>query len=410
MASFTKIKAKNKQGYKYICVADGPPDPITGERKQISRRGDSKKEAEERVNQAIKNLKNSGISEKTLKKKSFEVVANEWLNIYSRRKVKENTIRIREDQIGLLIRYIPKTGIGKITNRDYQNALNSLDDEEYSTNSIKGVHVVAGMIFKFAIINKYLVDNPTMGAVIPEKVETIEDLENNKIDNKYLEREEIAEFLRAVRDHGRYNDLVIFFLLLFSGMRSGELCALKWNDINFETNEIRINKTYYTPRGNKRAYKLTPPKTKGSNRMFEVDDSIIAMLKDHKNAQAEMKKRAMNLGVPYVDENFVIARTSGHPFSQRLVYVRMERIIKKTSIKKNATPHILRHTHVSMLAEAEIDIKTIMKRVGHDHMETTLKIYSHVTEKMKKKAVDKIKMTFGDILQIHQTAENEQKA
>ncbi|MGG1635102.1 Arm DNA-binding domain-containing protein [Paenibacillus sp. NRS-1760] len=49
MASFTKVKAKNKQGYKWICVADGPPDPITGERRQISRRADTKKEAKERV-------------------------------------------------------------------------------------------------------------------------------------------------------------------------------------------------------------------------------------------------------------------------------------------------------------------------------------------------------------------------
>ncbi|MEK5086588.1 tyrosine-type recombinase/integrase [Paenibacillus sp. FSL M8-0228] len=85
---------------------------------------------------------------------------------------------------------------------------------------------------------------------------------------------------------------------------------------------------------------------------------------------------------------------------QKNILIRMERILKKTSIKKKATPHIFRHTHISMLTEAEVDIKTIMKRVGHDDAKTTLKVYTHVTEKMKKNANAKIKNHFSDILQI----------
>lgn len=76
----------------------------------------------------------------------------------------------------------------------------------------------------------------------------------------------------------------------------------------------------------------------------------------------------------------------------------MNRILKKTSITKRATPHIFRHTHISMLAEAEVDLATVMKRVGHDDEKTTLKIYTHVTEKMKKNANEKIKNYFSDVL------------
>lgn len=64
----------------------------------------------------------------------------------------------------------------------------------------------------------------------------------------------------------------------------------------------------------------------------------------------------------------------------------MNRLLRMTSIKKHATPHIFRHTHISMLAEAGVYLTTIMKRVGHDDQETTLNIYTHVTEKMKKNA------------------------
>lgn len=59
----------------------------------------------------------------------------------------------------------------------------------------------------------------------------------------------------------------------------------------------------------------------------------------------------------------------------------MNRILKKTTITKPAIPHIFRHTHISMLAEAEIDLATIMKRVGHDDEKTTLKIYTHIQKR-----------------------------
>lgn len=75
----------------------------------------------------------------------------------------------------------------------------------------------------------------------------------------------------------------------------------------------------------------------------------------------------------------------------------MARLLEHTNIKKDATPHIFRHTHISMLTEANVDLNTIMERVGHD-MQTTLKIYTHVTNKMKKDASEKMTSTFGNIL------------
>ncbi|WP_217582294.1 tyrosine-type recombinase/integrase, partial [Lysinibacillus sp. GbtcB16] len=66
------------------------------------------------------------------------------------------------------------------------------------------------------------------------------------------------------------------------------------------------------------------------------------------------------------DKHFVFCRDNGYPFIQKNILQRMERILKKTTITKTATPHIFRHTHISMLAEADVDLKTIMRRVGHD--------------------------------------------
>jgi len=187
---------------------------------------------------------------------------------------------------------------------------------------------------------------------------------------------------------------------LLSGMRTGELCALKWPDVNFETKEIRITKTIYSETNNMKDFELTPPKTTGLIRTIQIENQVMEMLKSF---QTEQKKRRLKSRIPaeeYHDENFVFARENGYPFLQKNILIRMERLFEKTSIKKHATPHIFRHSHISMLTEAGVDLPTIMKKVGHDDMKTTMRIYTHVTEKMKKDASQKVQETFGNILNI----------
>ncbi|OAH53126.1 integrase [Domibacillus aminovorans] len=400
MAYVKKIKAKNKQGYKWLCVADGPTDPVTGKRKQISRRADKKQDAIDLVEEAIRKLSEDGIDEKKIRNLPFEKVAKEWLETYAKGKVKENTVRIRAAEIKILLKYIAKVNIDKVTSRMHQKILNDLDDHDYVRTTIKGVHGTANMIFNYAVKEKMRKDNPCTGAVIPEKTLTVEEIENQMIEDEYLEKEELFEILETAKKHGLHQDMETFYLLAFSGMRSGELCALKWTDIDFETNKVRITKTLYNPNNNMTGYKLTPPKTPGSIREFDVDDNVIQLLKAHKIRQAKIRMATRHQKEEFHDKNFVFCRENGYPYTQQKVLKRMKRLLRKTSITKKATPHIFRHTHISMLAEAEVDINTIMKRVGHDDMKTTMKIYTHVTNKMKKNAAQKIKNTFGSILNL----------
>ncbi|GIQ67395.1 site-specific integrase [Xylanibacillus composti] len=398
MASFTKVKANNKQGYKWICVKDGPPDPATGNRKQIARRGDTKKEAEERVDAAIKKLKETKHDEKLIKSLKFEKVASDWLKTYSRGKRKKSTIRIREKEIKILNRYIAKAGIAEITPRKHQEILNDLFDKGYAKSTIEGVHVTAGMIYKYAIKEKYRDDNPCVGAEIPEREVTVDDIENASIENDYLTRGELSEFLDTVLKHGKDEDKEIFFLLAFTGMRPGELCALWESVLNFKENKIKIIRTMYNPDNNMRKYELTPPKTKGSIREIVVEPEIMDMLKAHVRSMTKLKMKARLVEEDICEDNFVFCRPNGYPYIQKTLINRMNRLLNKTTITKEATPHIFRHTHVSMLAEAGVDLPTIMKRVGHDDMDTTLKIYLHVTEKMQQNASLKVQTTYNDLL------------
>ncbi|GAB6990893.1 tyrosine-type recombinase/integrase [Paenibacillus pini] len=398
MASFKKIPANNKQGYKWICTIEGPPDPVTGKRTQIPRRADTQKKAEERCKMALDELLKHGNNTKKVKALTFAEVAQEWLETYSKGKVKRRTIRQREVQIKSLNHYFNKAKIGTITHRSYQAALNDLDDHKYSSNTISGVHVTANMIFKYAIKNKYRLDNPTIDVVMPKKLQTVEEIENAVIEEKYLNKQELEEFFKAVIEHGEDQEQEIFYLLAFSGMRSGELCSLKKTDLNFELNRIRITKTMDSD--NMRKYELTPPKTKGSVRTNSIDEFVMQMIKEHLIRQSEKKKIQKNLFEDYHDKGFIFGNDDGYPFNSASIRHRMARILKHTSIKKKATPHIFRHTYVSMLAEAGVDLKTIMARVGHDDEKTTLNIYSHVTEQMQENADQKIKNYYKDILNL----------
>jgi integrase len=129
-------------------------------------------------------------------------------------------------------------------------------------------------------------------------------------------------------------------------------------------------------------YKLLTPKTKKSIREISMDEKIMKMLRKHLKRQNERK---MAMRDKWHDAGFVFTRDNGYPLSPRFVYYRMRRFEKWLSFNKKLHPHILRHTHTSMLAEANVSLQAIMKRLGHADGKTTTQIYTHVTKKMENK-------------------------
>ncbi|QJC52937.1 site-specific integrase [Paenibacillus albicereus] len=398
MASFTKIPANNKQGYKWVCIKDGPPDPATGARNQVKRRGDTKKEAEARCDEAIKKLGEHGLSEKDLKQLPFGRVAAEWLETYVRGGAKPGTIQRRKDSLKIIFSFMEHVNINRITPKLHQSMLNELFDSGYSKSTLDSVHVAANLVYKHALKERYIQSNPAAGATIPVKVRTVEEIENNPVENSYLERGELHQFLATVNEHGLTNDAPFFYLMAFSGLRIGEALALKWTDVDFETGNIRVTKTLYAPRNNMRTTVLLPPKTTASIREFDLDEDVMKLLKTHKAQQNQRILEKRLLTADFHNGNYVFANDSGYPTVHRQIEFRMKRLLKKSGLKKPATPHFFRHTHISMLTEAKVDLKTIMDRVGHDDPKTTLKIYTHVTEKMKKDAGQKLSSSYSDIL------------
>lgn len=390
-----EIKLKSGQK-RWVCIADGPRLP-NGKRNQVERRGKTQREAKKKVLDEIERLNDTGVNSKLSKLMTFEKIAEKWLVVYAATGVKRGSVRVREKEVKLLNKYFADVPIANIDHYMYQKALFDLNEKEYAHNTISGVNTCANMIFKYAKRNKLITDNPRDEVVIPKKSITVEELESDSIEETYFEADELNEFFSAVLTEGLELDVEWFYTLAFSGMRPGELCALKKSDLSFKYNEIRISKTLYSEKNNMREYLIDTTKT-NKMRIIEVDITIMNMLKKlvRKNDIHKMKHR---LSIEdFHDADFVFQRSNGYPYFTKNIASRMQRILKFTSIKKNLTPHAFRHTHISMLAESGAELPTIMNRVGHVDPNTTLKVYTHVTDKMKMKSVDNLSSFNQDIL------------
>jgi integrase len=391
-----KITIKNGQ-VRWICVEDGPPNPVTGKRNQIKRRGKTRKEAKAKVEYETAKQSQTGVNAKEIKGVTFDRLALKWLEMYKLTSVKKATIETRLTQLNKLNENMAKVPIDKLSHLFYQNIINNIATKS-ARDSVLGIQSCANLIFKFAVKYELMTQNPAAGVMIPKKAKTVEDLQKDSIEEKYWEREELDAFLSSSLKCGLELDKERFFTLAFSGMRVSELCALQKNDLDFENNVISVTKTITGHGESMRGYELGTPKN-GSARTLEMEEPIMDMLREQvrKNDEHKMKYR---LEIEdFHDMDFVFPHKNGYPYSRGDVNYRIKHILKKAKIERHASSHIFRHTHISMLTEAEVDLPTIMERVGHSDPKTTLKIYTHVTKKMKANASEKVRGKFDDLLQ-----------
>lgn len=393
------MKCRKLENGNWECYAEGPRDPVTNKRNAVRKQANKKTEAQRKVKAALEHLE-AGVDNRTANRVTFREVAEDWLRVYSLSGIKNSTIRNRRSSVKKLNQYIGQAPIGRVNHAAMQNILVDLDQKGLSRSLLDGVKVTANFVFKHAIKHKFRNDNPAADIVIPKRRLTVEEIEREDIQEKYFEDDELQRFLQAAVNYGLQHDKEWFYLLAFTGMRVGELCALKWTDVNFETKQIRITKTMDNPTHNMRAYQLTPPKTKKAIRTIDVDDDLLNLLRKHKAKQSRIRLKFRKSIADYEDANFIFTHDNGYPYASRFIYDRTIRLCKKAGLEKVEGPHILRHTHITMLTESGVDLPTIMQRVGHEDSKTTTTIYTHITKRMKKEATDQLSSKFGNLFQL----------
>lgn len=376
-------------GAKWAFILDAGIHPQTGKRRQKKKGGfDTKGDAEAAAAIMLVELQQGIFVEEpnTL----FKDFADTWYKYYqSTGKVKPGTVRMRKFTIKNLLPYLQFYKMKDINLLTYQNALNELHATGLSHSTLVGIQNTGKLIFKWAMEKSVIKTDPTLYSYIPKTRQTVEEIEQNSEVTNYLEKEELALFLEAARTKGLERDYVIFMMLAYTGMRVGELCALKWKDIDFEEHRINVRKTIYREDKTIENYELIPPKTKKSIRIIEIDEDLIKVLEAHRAKQNEIRMKHRNV---YHDQDFVIAKMKSHygyPEYIGLIESRTDRLLKITNLNPDITPHKFRHTHVSLLAELGIGLQEIMDRLGHEDDHITKTVYWHVTKERKKEASTK---------------------
>lgn len=187
---------------------------------------------------------------------------------------------------------------------------------------------------------------------------------------EYLTYEEWTTFKSNIT---RINDLALFTIFYFTGVRKGEIQALTWNDWKEDEKSLIIFKNYSAKK-----QEITSTKTSKSTRTILLDDNSNAILIELFKAKKEY---------PFFSEkNYIFGNL------QPLSATQIDRLTKKylllSGINKHITAHTFRHSHASLLINKGVNITVISKRLGHSDITTTLDVYSHMFPSAELEAID----------------------
>ena len=252
---------------------------------------------------------------------------------------------------------------------DVQNFVLAKINQGLSHKTIKDMIIVLKMILKFAVKNKLLEFRQ-----IDIKFPTYE----NKKDLDVLNKSEYNKILEYSKQNFTFKNLGIY-LCLTTGMRIGEICGLKWSDIDTDKGIIKIRRTVqriYIVENNEKYTKIIEdkPKTQNSIRDIPMASDVLKIIKPLKKI---------------LNDNYYVLTNEEKPTEPRTYRNYYNRLIKVLNIN-NLKFHGLRHSFATRCIESKCDYKTVSVILGHSNISTTLNLYVHPNLEQKKKCIDQM--------------------
>lgn len=218
--------------------------------------------------------------------------------------------------------------------------------------------------------NDYVKDISYLSKLKPFK----DDEKKWKIQDKFLEPEELSELIERIYPQ-RWKDLTKFLAL--TGLRIGEALALDIDDVDMKNREIHVTKIWGISTGTLHDTSKTPA---GVRDVYIQDELVPLCLELRRIALIEKMASKRNL----------LFQSDGKEYCYG-TYLKALRVASEFLPDKHITPHVLRHTHVSLLASEGLSLEEIARRVGHENSSITRKIYFHVTKKLKERDQERIR-------------------
>jgi len=290
----------------------------------------------------------------------FIDVYDDWLSV-KKTQVKSSTYYARKKRADLyIIQHFKNFKLHDIK----INSINMWKEKIFNLKSIGLEHknrIIADLkeILDYAVCN-YDFDIKIASKLQKVKIEKVTNQMDSEIN--FWTYNEFKQFINSVNNEFYY---ILFNFFYYTGLRIGEVCALNWKDIDFNKKTLRINKTL-SYKVFDEPYVITTPKTNNSNRIIELNDNLVKLIKKHKNNQKNI--------YGFTDNWFVFGDVK--PLSPTTFKRYLYNYIEAANVKK-ITPHGFRHSHVSLLINLGCDSRDVAERIG-DTVQMVEKTYYHM--------------------------------
>lgn len=371
MAKKTNSKINGKDYYRIRKVIG---HTASGEKVLKNFYGESKKEAEEKADKYINDIKNGLIVD--FENYTVSELMHSWLFdfLHNSSKIKPSTFQRYESIYRNYIKdsMIAGNKLVKTKSLQLQKFYNELSKKGYSYSQINTLNTVLKVFFNWCIDNDYILKNPCTKISIKGNKNDI--INNQRKDVEILTEKEI----KTIKEHVKGSDFELIFLLdLATGLRQGELLALDWEHINLKEKTLKIEKSVkevyvYDNENTKHIETIfQTPKTLNSFRTVPIPNALIDILKSkHKKS-----------GLLFSDKD-------NEPLKGKNVSTQWAKILKECKIPHKKF-HSIRHTYASMLLKKGVDIESVAELMGHSAISIT-QIYLHSSSKSKNKSVNKL--------------------
>lgn len=279
-------------------------------------------------------------------------------------------------------RVVPGLGaklLVEVSPNDLRSFYAALIDEGLSTSTVQLIHQV---------LNKCLGDAEREGVLPRNPCRSVDAPRKAVFEMRTWSSEQVQTFLRHV-SHERLH--AMWRLFLTTGMRRGEVAALRWIDVDLDHARLSVRQT-----GNviERVWTVGTPKGRGrgATRMLSLDPQTVNILRRHREQQEQERANAEDI---WQEHGLVFCREDGTPLNP----TRIGHLLSTRYTRLGLPPirvHDLRHTYATLALLAGIHPKVVSERLGHANIGITLNLYSHVTEGMDRAAAELVAQLLDD--------------
>ena len=296
---------------------------------------------------------------------------DKWLDEYMLFKIKENTLdgyrAIVEHQIK---RFLGDKQLAYLTTADIQKFYNKIRKEgrvkphpllgyALSDSVVRKIHMTLHEALEAAVKERFIVRNPTNGTTIPKK---------SYGEKQVLGDSQLDRFMEAIRQEPYWYDF--FYVEIMTGLRRGEICGLKWSDIDFTAGTMSVRRS--VGRISYGGIAIGETKTNAGTRKIIMPPSVAELLKTKKD-------NAIN---EWIFPHYMKPSDPLHPDT---AYNKLKSILKSVELPLIRF-HDLRHTFATHATQGGVDAKTLAGILGHTNASFTLDTYTHVTVDMQRNA------------------------